>query len=71
MGQPSEGMPLQNKKWPLRQEITPGQKKVAHSALEDKLKNLFTSSAYQAQFDKNIYERDGQIRQRVCLNFPK
>ena len=38
MGQSSEGLPLQNKKWPLRSETAPGQKNVAHSALVDKLK---------------------------------
>jgi len=38
MEQPSEGLPLQNKKWPLRSETAPGQKNVAHPALVDKLK---------------------------------
>jgi len=37
MGQPSEGLPLQNKKWPLRSETTPRQKNVAHPALGNKL----------------------------------
>jgi hypothetical protein len=38
MGQPSNGLPLQNKKWPLHSEPTPGQKNAAHLALGDKLK---------------------------------
>jgi hypothetical protein len=37
MGQPNEGLPLQNKKRPLRSETTPGQN-MAHPALGDKLK---------------------------------
>jgi len=36
MGQPSEALPLLNKKWPLHQETTAGQRKVAHTALGDK-----------------------------------
>jgi len=38
MGEPSEGLPLQNKKWPLHSKTTPGQKNAAHPALGDKLK---------------------------------
>ena len=38
MGEPSEGLSLQNKKWPLRSETAPGQKNAAHPALGDKLK---------------------------------
>jgi hypothetical protein len=34
--QPSEGVPLQNKKWLLRSDTPPGQKNVAHPALVDK-----------------------------------
>jgi hypothetical protein len=37
MEQPSEGLPLQNKKWSLRSETTPGQKNVAHPALGNNL----------------------------------
>ena len=33
MGQSSEGPPLQNKKWPLHSETSPGQKNVAPAAL--------------------------------------
>jgi hypothetical protein len=37
MGQPGEGLPLQNlKKWPLISETAPGQRNVAHPALGDK-----------------------------------
>jgi hypothetical protein len=36
MGQQSEGLPLQNKKWPLHSETAPGLKNVAHPALVDK-----------------------------------
>jgi hypothetical protein len=58
MGQPSEGLPLQNKKWPLRSEITQGQKNVAHhaSCCSGYVRNLFASIAYQAWFDKNVCE---------------
>jgi len=41
MGQPSKGLPLQNKKTlPLRLETTAGQKNVAHPALLGKSKIL-------------------------------
>jgi hypothetical protein len=36
MGQLSWGLPLQNKKWPLYSETTPGPKNVAHPPLVDK-----------------------------------
>ena len=36
MGQPSEGMPVQNNKWPLHSEKTPRLKKVARPDLGDK-----------------------------------
>jgi hypothetical protein len=39
MGQPSEGLPLQNKKWPLCSETTPGLKNVVYPALEDRSEN--------------------------------
>jgi len=38
MGQPSEGLPQQNKKWSLRSETAPCQKNVAHPVSVDKLK---------------------------------
>ena len=38
MGQPSERLPLQNKKRPLQSETTPDQKNVAHPALVGKSK---------------------------------
>jgi hypothetical protein len=38
MGQPSEGLPIKNKKWSVRSETTPGQKNVAHPALLAKSK---------------------------------
>jgi len=38
MGESSEGLPLQNKKRPLRSETAPGQKNATHPALGDKLK---------------------------------
>jgi hypothetical protein len=38
VGQPNEGLPLQNKKLPLRLETTAGQKNVAHPALLGKSK---------------------------------
>jgi len=52
MGQPREGMLVQNKKMatPFRNNIR--QKNVA-------VNNLFASNAYQARFDKNICESDG------------
>jgi hypothetical protein len=43
MGQPSKGLPLQNKKkWPLLSETTPGQKNVGHPASRDKSKHYLT-----------------------------
>jgi hypothetical protein len=36
MAQPSEGVPLQNKKRPLHSETTPGMRNVAHPAVVDK-----------------------------------
>jgi len=36
MGQPSEGLPPQSKKWPLFSEKTAGQKNVAQPALGSK-----------------------------------
>jgi hypothetical protein len=36
MGQPSKGLPLQNKKSPLLSETMPGQKNVGTLALDDK-----------------------------------
>ena len=42
MGQPSEGLPLQNKnKWPLRSETTADHKNASHPALGDKSKIYF------------------------------
>jgi hypothetical protein len=38
-GQPSEELPLQNKKWPLCSETTPGLKSVVHPALVDRSEN--------------------------------
>jgi hypothetical protein len=38
MGEPSKGLPLQNKEWPLHSKTTPGQKNAAHPALGDRLK---------------------------------
>jgi hypothetical protein len=38
MGQSSEGLPLQNEKWPLPPETTVGQKNVPHPALVGKQK---------------------------------
>ena len=38
MGQPCEGLALENKKWTLSSETTPGRKNVAHPALGDKSK---------------------------------
>jgi hypothetical protein len=59
MGQPSEGLPLQNKQCPLRSETTSGQKNAAHPALVDKSKTA--SVAYEGRFDKRICENDGKI----------
>jgi hypothetical protein len=38
MGQPSERLALENKKWTLSSETTPGRKNVAYPALGDKSK---------------------------------
>ena len=55
MGQPSDGLPLQNKKkWSLRSQMTSGQWSVEHPVLGDYVKNLFASTAYQVRFDNKI-----------------
>jgi xanthine dehydrogenase molybdopterin-binding subunit B len=56
MGQPSERLRLKNKKkkWPLRSEMTPGERNVEHPALGDLVENLFASTAYRARFDNKI-----------------
>jgi len=46
------------KKWPLCSEVTPGQKKVAHSALMDK-SDIYLPQHIKLGLKKNISESDG------------
>ena len=61
MGQSSEGLPLQNKKWPLHSETSPGQKNVAPPALVDRSKIYFISSTVWQKYllDWRINEKEG------------
>jgi len=52
MGQPSEGLPLQNTEMATSFGCDT-------SCFRGKVKNLFVSIAYQDRFDKNISESDG------------
>jgi len=58
MGQPSERLPLQNKKvaTPIRNNTM--SEECGTSCFRGQVTNLFASIPYQDWFDKNMYERN-------------
>jgi hypothetical protein len=69
MGQPSEGVPLQNlKKWSLSSESTPGQRNVVHLALGDRSKIYLLSLYIKLGLIKIFVKAvDKESEESVCL----